>query len=77
MLVRIRVLKAGSGDCNTWGLYQMHGNVWEWCGDWYGEYETGTVTNPQGPATGVVRVLRGGCWELFREVLAFSLPVQV
>jgi formylglycine-generating enzyme required for sulfatase activity len=48
--------------CNNWGLYEMHGNLWEWCSDWLGDYQAGTVTDPQGPATGVSRLLRGGCW---------------
>ena len=54
--------RVGTKSANELGLYDMSGNVLEWCSDWYGDYSSSLQTNPTGPTTGSCRVLRGGCW---------------
>ena len=67
-LSRRETLSVKDLPCNAWGLYQMHGNVWEWCSDWYSEdlFESQMdPTGPTGPSKGSDRVIRGGSWFLY------------
>ncbi len=55
-------MPVGQKPANAWGLHDMHGNVWNWTADWYGEYSSSALTDPTGPAKGSHRVFRGGSW---------------
>ena len=59
---RSKTHAVGTKTANELGIYDMSGNVYEWCSDWYGGYSAGAQTNPQGPSSGSFRVLRGGGW---------------
>jgi len=59
---RNKPLPVGSFTPNAFGLYDMHGNMWEWTSDWYGEYDVNEKINPKGPDTGTRKVDRGGGW---------------
>ncbi len=68
----------GKKKPNRWGLYDIYGNVFEWCQDWNEPYPTGAATDPQGPSEGAIRVFRGGCW-YFRGIQcrsAFRLRLE-
>jgi formylglycine-generating enzyme required for sulfatase activity len=60
---RERTTPTGSYPANAWGLYDMHGNVWEWTNDWYGSYDAHPSTDPAGASGGGRRVIRGGSWK--------------
>ncbi len=74
----LAISPVGSFRPNAYGLYDMHGNVLEWCSDWYEDYSTIDVTDPSGPTDGEYRIYRGGTWYfsagLCRSAIRFCDP---
>jgi len=74
---RQKTTPVGSFAPNGWGLYDMHGNVWEWCWDWYGAYASGPQTDPVGASSGTYRVLRGGGGDSDAEALRSAIRIVI
>jgi formylglycine-generating enzyme required for sulfatase activity len=64
---RKKTTPVGSFPANAWGLHDMHGNLFQWCQDWYGKYPQKDVFDPQGPENGEEHVVRGGSWSVTPE----------
>jgi formylglycine-generating enzyme required for sulfatase activity len=69
--------EVGTKTANGLGVYDLSGNLWEWCWDWYGDYGEAAQNNPRGPDSGSARVLRGGSWNFGAGVLRSSVRSDV
>ena len=71
--LRDQTSESGTFPANPWGFFDMAGNVWQWCWDWYGNYELprdgGILSNPRGPKPGITKAIRGGSWECEKTLL--------
>ena len=65
---RLGARRVGQGASNSFGLFDMHGNVWEFCQDFHGPYPNMAVTDPTGPTVGDLRIGRGGTWGTYAEL---------
>jgi formylglycine-generating enzyme required for sulfatase activity len=70
-----RTHQTGIKSANELGIYDMSGNVWEWCSDWYGSYNASAQTNPKGAAPGLCHVIRGGSWVIVAECARVSYRI--
>jgi formylglycine-generating enzyme required for sulfatase activity/type II secretory pathway pseudopilin PulG len=74
----LSVVSVGSYPANGFGLYDMRGNVWEWCSDWFDRayYSRAPINDPQGPDDGYLKVVRGGDWMFVGEVCRINYPIM-